>query len=75
MQKCTACWDRTAEGLQPSCVGSCPQRAIDFGNLDDLKVKYPGYAVSVVGLPDPAYGAGGNQLENETKPSIIFKSK
>lgn len=75
MQKCTACWDRTAEGLQPACVGSCPQRAIDFGDLDELQVKYPSYAVSVVGFPDPAYGAGGNLLEEEATPSIIFKSK
>jgi anaerobic dimethyl sulfoxide reductase subunit B (iron-sulfur subunit) len=75
MQKCTACWDRTAEGKQTACVGGCPHRAIDFGDMDELKAKYPNVSDSAYGFPDPEYGANGNKLEHSTYPSIIFKRK
>ena len=38
---CEGCFERLAEGKQPSCVESCPMRAIDFGPMDELKAKYP----------------------------------
>ena len=40
MLKCTMCYDRLEEGLNPICVLSCSMRALDFGKLDDLKAKY-----------------------------------
>ncbi|MEZ9821509.1 DMSO/selenate family reductase complex B subunit [Shewanella sp. 10N.286.45.A1] len=41
MTKCDGCFERLAEGKQPSCVESCPMRAIDFAPMDELKAKYP----------------------------------
>jgi anaerobic dimethyl sulfoxide reductase subunit B (iron-sulfur subunit) len=38
--KCTMCIDRLEQGLLPTCVESCPFRALDFGPLEDLISKY-----------------------------------
>lgn len=34
-QKCTFCVHRLDKGLQPSCVETCPPRALLFGDLND----------------------------------------
>jgi len=36
-QKCTLCVHRIDEGLEPSCVETCPTRALVFGDLNDAK--------------------------------------
>jgi len=41
MTKCDGCLDRLTKGLNPICVESCTQRAIDFDTMDNLKAKYP----------------------------------
>jgi formate dehydrogenase iron-sulfur subunit len=38
-QKCTFCYDRLQNGLQPACAQACPTQSIQFGKLDDLKNK------------------------------------
>jgi formate dehydrogenase iron-sulfur subunit len=38
-QKCTLCYDRLQNGLQPACSQACPTQSIQFGKLDDLKAK------------------------------------
>jgi formate dehydrogenase iron-sulfur subunit len=37
--KCTLCYDRQKEGLEPACAKACPTDSIRFGNLDDLKMQ------------------------------------
>lgn len=34
--KCTLCYDRTSNGLEPACAKACPTDAISFGYLDEL---------------------------------------
>ncbi|TCK58163.1 4Fe-4S dicluster domain-containing protein [Seleniivibrio woodruffii] len=76
MQKCTMCWDRQAEGLQPSCVASCPQRALDFGTAEEIAAKYPTAVRTVVGFPQSDKDSNGNTLKSgDTVPSIFFKPK
>ncbi len=35
--KCTLCYDRLGEGLEPACAKACPTESIQFGNLDELR--------------------------------------
>ena len=40
MQKCDFCLERLAEGKKPTCVDSCPMRAMDAGPIEELRAKY-----------------------------------
>jgi formate dehydrogenase iron-sulfur subunit len=35
--KCTLCYDRLGDGLEPACAKACPTNSIQFGELDDLR--------------------------------------
>lgn len=35
--KCTLCYDRQREGLEPACAKACPTDSIVFGELDELR--------------------------------------
>jgi formate dehydrogenase iron-sulfur subunit len=37
-QKCTLCYDRQKDGMEPACAKACPTDSIVFGNVDELKV-------------------------------------
>ncbi len=36
-QKCTFCYDRLQNGMQPACAKACPTESIKFGYLEDLQ--------------------------------------
>jgi anaerobic dimethyl sulfoxide reductase subunit B (iron-sulfur subunit) len=38
--KCDACKPFRNAGKNPVCVDACPMRCLDFGDTDELKVKY-----------------------------------
>jgi formate dehydrogenase iron-sulfur subunit len=40
--KCTLCYDRTKDGLEPACAQACPTDSIQFGPLDELREKANG---------------------------------
>lgn len=40
MRKCDACIDRLEKGFEPTCVAACPQRAIAFGEIEQLRRQY-----------------------------------
>ena len=40
MTKCTFCEDLLAQGQNPACVDACVMRAIEFGELDELRARY-----------------------------------
>jgi anaerobic dimethyl sulfoxide reductase subunit B (iron-sulfur subunit) len=64
MQKCNLCADRLGLGKLPSCVEACPTRALDAGDIEQLRKTYgdcgeaPGFKRSV-----------------RTRPAVIFKPK
>jgi len=37
--KCTFCYDRQKAGLEPACAKACPTQSIQFGKLDDLRLR------------------------------------
>ncbi|HXM55376.1 MAG TPA: 4Fe-4S dicluster domain-containing protein, partial [Candidatus Dormibacteraeota bacterium] len=37
--KCTLCYDRQKGGLEPACAMACPTKSIQFGPLDELRVR------------------------------------
>lgn len=51
MVKCNFCVDLQAIGEAPACVATCPQRCLDFGDLDELRAKY-GDLDAIEPLPD-----------------------
>lgn len=64
MQKCDLCQDRLAENKKPICVDACIMRALDAGDVQELKDKY-GDACQTAGF---AYSSN-------TRPSVVFKPK
>ena len=61
MRKCDTCLDRREKGLNPVCVDACPQRALDFGPIDELRKKY-GDCAAIAPLPDVSV----------TKPKLVI---
>jgi formate dehydrogenase iron-sulfur subunit len=35
--KCTLCYDRQRDGLEPACAKACPTQSIHFGPIDELR--------------------------------------
>jgi formate dehydrogenase iron-sulfur subunit len=35
--KCTLCYDRQRDGLEPACAKACPTNSIQFGEVEELK--------------------------------------
>jgi formate dehydrogenase iron-sulfur subunit len=66
--KCTLCYDRLEDGMEPACAKACPTDAIQFGEWDELVDRAKGRVVTLHerGLESAyLYGAGdepGEQL-------------
>lgn len=64
--KCDGCYGLRAAGGQPACVTGCPNRALDFGDVGELKSKYGDLdngTVAVLPAPD------------QTGPNVYIKAK
>jgi formate dehydrogenase iron-sulfur subunit len=68
-QKCTLCYDRLSDGMQPACAKACPTTSIQFGDLDELRERAQNrveqlHAAGVTDArlygEDPDDGVGGN---------------
>lgn len=62
MSKCDFCVDYVDQGLPPACVAACPMRALDFGDVEELRAKY-GDVNQIYPMPDPSL----------TKPALVIK--
>ncbi|MBQ6391425.1 MAG: 4Fe-4S dicluster domain-containing protein [Eggerthellaceae bacterium] len=63
--KCDSCKDLRAAGKPPVCVAACPMRAIDFGDLDELRAKYGDDLVNELPyLPTASW----------TRPNVLYKA-
>ena len=68
-QKCTLCYDRLGDGLEPACAKACPTQSIQFGPLDELRERTDRRLAQLHGLGvgearlygrDPDDGVGGD---------------
>ena len=66
--KCTLCYDRLKDGMEPACAKACPTDSIQFGPLDELRgradqrldaLRQAGVAEARLYLEDEAGGIGG----------------
>lgn len=62
MLKCDGCLDRTASGGVPVCVESCPERAIEFGDIEELRRKH-GTLDALAPMPSG----------EKTRPSLVIR--
>ena len=62
--RCDLCkdWMKREGKSVPACVEACPQRAIEFGPIEELRRKH-GKLAQIAPLPDPA----------QTKPSLVIR--
>jgi Fe-S-cluster-containing dehydrogenase component len=67
VEKCTLCYHRTSNGLQPACVEACPSKARIFGDQDDEK--------SEIAQVLKAKKSFRLQEEKGTKPNVHYIGK
>ena len=65
VQGCNLCTELRELGEEPACVVSCPMRALEFGDIDELRTKYGDAVSQIAVLPDPTL----------TNPSLIMDAK
>ncbi|MGN6130038.1 MAG: 4Fe-4S dicluster domain-containing protein [Nocardioidaceae bacterium] len=67
--KCTLCYDRIGDGMEPACAKACPTDSIQFGPLDELRERADkrleqlheqGVDVARLYGRDPEDGVGGD---------------
>ena len=67
MRKCNSCKPLRDAGMNPVCVDACPMRAIEFGDLDEIRARHEGESL-VADLPCLPYST-------TTAPSLLVHPK
>jgi Fe-S-cluster-containing dehydrogenase component len=67
IEKCTFCYHRTSNGLQPACVEVCPAKARIFGDQDD-----PNSEISKALKANTSFRL---QEEKGTRPNVHYIGK
>ncbi|HEU4647815.1 MAG TPA: 4Fe-4S dicluster domain-containing protein [Gemmatimonadales bacterium] len=70
--KCTLCYDRLKDGLEPACAKSCPTDSIQFGPVDELlpRARNRVRELRARGIPAYLYGTDG-VLEEDCDTSAL----
>lgn len=72
-QKCTLCYDRLKDGLEPACAKSCPTDSIQFGALADLKERARRRVVELEARGvEGAYVYGGEEILGGLNASFLL---
>ena len=64
--KCDSCRPLREAGLNPVCVDACPMRAIEFGDMDELRQKHGDDLVSELSFIPSS---------DLTHPNLLIKAK
>lgn len=72
--KCDSCKALRESGKNPTCVDSCPQRALDFGEMDDFRAKYGSDLVSELPTTPQAGATVPNLLLRATPAALRAES-
>ena len=64
--KCDGCYAIRQAGGRPACVAGCPNRALDFGDYDELAAKYGADLVSDIAILPSS---------EMTAPRLLIKAK
>jgi len=67
VEKCTFCYHRTSQGMQPACVDVCPSQARIFGDQDDANAP-----IAVVLKAQKSFRI---KEEKGTKPNVHYVGK
>jgi Fe-S-cluster-containing dehydrogenase component len=67
VEKCTFCYHRVSNGLQPACVEVCPSQARIFGDQED-----PKSAISMILANQKTFRL---QEDKGTKPNVHYVGK
>ncbi len=67
VEKCTFCYHRTSNGLQPACVEVCPAKARIFGDQDD-----PNSEIAKVLKAEKSFRL---QEDKKTRPNVHYVGK
>jgi len=67
VEKCTFCYHRTSNGLQPACVEACPAKARIFGDQDD-----PNSEIAKVLKAEKSFRL---QEDKKTRPNVHYVGK
>ena len=70
VQKCDTCRALRETGHEPVCVEACPMRAIEFGEMDDLRAAHPD-AVSELPCTEPAATTTPNILIGASRGALL----
>lgn len=67
VKKCDTCLRLREKGEQPSCVASCPQRVLEFGDIDELRAAHQGEGLVADCAVLPA--------SSTTTPNLVMRIK
>ena len=70
VQKCDTCRALREAGHESVCVEACPMRAIEFGEMDDLRAAHPD-AVSELPCTEPAATTTPNILIGASRGALL----
>ena len=70
VQKCDTCRALREAGHEPVCVEACPMRAIEFGEMGDLRAAHPD-AVSELPCTEPAATTTPNILIGASRGALL----
>lgn len=72
VDKCDFCKDIVDAGGNPACVEACPMRAMEWGDIEELKARHPDAAFPILPLAEAPEGVVPNAVFS---PNVVAKGR